>query len=362
MSVVTATNRGNGLLQAYAQHQDLLGGSPSYRRSRVHAAEGFLAVHPDLAAWMAGPLDARLAELRRRPLVWPLVGFALLTGRGRAEADFLFAKKFGHSMARWTAALFPEDVRRLADAAERLGMTIASTPPLLREDLPLAVAFSGQPLSHLTEETLDALGEAIATTTRLTGPMRRRRRAGLFGLRRLLFEARILDRPPVHRREGGPATRQARMATVQAPEIRQTIVTYLDARSVVLRPKTIEKRTSALAIFGEFLSERFPELTTLAALKRHHVEAFLTWTATRSWRRPQDGHRLVGPFVTAHAVIALRGFLEDIAAWGWAQAPPRRLVFATDIPRQPETLPRALPPDVDTALTAAVAELNDEFA
>jgi hypothetical protein len=42
--------------------------------------------------------------------------------------------------------------------------------------------------------------------------------------------------------------------------------------------------------------------------------------------------------------------------------PPRRLVFATDIPRQPETLPRALPPDVDTALPTAVAELNDEFA
>jgi integrase len=61
-------------------------------------------------------------------------------------------------------------------------------------------------------------------------------------------------------------------------------------------------------------------------------------------------------------VITLRAFLDDIAAWGWAQAPSRRLVFATDIPRQPELLPRALPPDVDTALMAAIAALDDPFA
>lgn len=362
MSAIAATDVDGGLLDVYAQHQHLLGGSAGYQRDRLRAAKSFLQAHPDLDVWMAGPLDGRLAELRRRPLAWPLVGFALLTGRAHAEADLLFAKNFGHSMARWTAALFPQDVQRLADAAERLDMTSASTQPLLREDLPLAVAFAGRPPGQLTEETLDALAEAIATTPRLSGPMRRRRRAQLFGLRRLLFEARILDRPPAHRREGGSATRQARMASVQAPEIRQTILAYLDARSAVLRPKTVDKLTSALAIFGEFLSQRFPELTTLARLERHHVEAFLTWTATRPCRRPQDGHRQVGPFVTAHAAIAIRGFLDDIAAWGWAQAPPRRLVFATDIPRQPDTLPRALPPDVDAALMAAVADLDDLFA
>jgi integrase len=66
--------------------------------------------------------------------------------------------------------------------------------------------------------------------------------------------------------------------------------------------------------------------------------------------------------VHAHAAIVLRGFLDDITAWGWADAPRRRLVFATDIPRQPESLPRALPPDVDAALMAAVVELDDRFA
>lgn len=359
--ILVAANAPLGLLDAYAQSQHLLGGQPRFQRDRLSAAR-FLDAHPDLDVWMAGPLQGRLAELRRRQLSWPLVGFALLTGRCRPDADFLLAKNFGHTMARWTAALFPQEWQRLTDAAARLGMSPDAAGKLLREDLPLAVAFAGRPPGQLTVVDLDALGEAVEITQVLTYAGRRRRRAHLFALRRVLFEARFIDQPPVPRRAGGPATRQARLAAVVAPEIRRTILAYLDARSAVLRPKSIEKLTSALAIFGEFLSERFPQLASLADLQRHHVEAFLTWTATRPCLRPQDGTRLVGPFVTAHAAISLRSFLDDIAAWGWAQAPRRRLVFATDIPRQPDTLPRALPPDVDAALMAAVADLDDPFA
>ncbi len=82
---------------------------------------------------------------------------------------------------------------------------------LLREDLPLVGAFSGRPPAALGLEDLDALGEAIETSARLRESMRRRRRGHLFGLRRLLFEAGIVDLPAQHRREGGPATREARL-------------------------------------------------------------------------------------------------------------------------------------------------------
>jgi integrase len=58
----------------------------------------------------------------------------------------------------------------------------------------------------------------------------------------------------------------------------------------------------------------------------------------------------------------VRGFLDDIWAWGWADTPRRRLIFETDIPRQPDSLPRALPPDIDAAIMAAVTDLDDVFA
>lgn len=57
----------------------------------------------------------------------------------------------------------------------------------------------------------------------------------------------------------------------------------------------------------------------------------------------------------------MRCFFDDIACWGWASAPARRLLFASDLPRLPEPMPRALPPDVDRALMAAVADLDDLF-
>jgi hypothetical protein len=95
-----------GLLAAFAEHNDLLGGLPAYRSQRLAAARAFLNAHPDLDVWMAVPVDALLVELRRRPLAWQLVAFAIVSGWCRADAELLFAKNFGHSVAHWIAALF----------------------------------------------------------------------------------------------------------------------------------------------------------------------------------------------------------------------------------------------------------------
>lgn len=348
------------LLHAFADHDHLLGGQPAYRRDRLAAAEAFLRAHPDLDSWMSRPVDERVVELRRCPLAWPLVGFAILTGRARADAEFLFTKNFGHSMARWTTALFPVEVRRLLEAGGRAA--VPAPQDLVRQALPFAVALSGHPPASLTLDDLDGLEGAVGATTRLSESMRRRWRSHAFGLRRLLFEAGMVDLPAQHRREGGPATRQARLAAVGAAGLRRTLLAYLDVRATVLRPKTIEKLTSALAIFGEYVTDHHPEARSARDLERVHVEGFLAWTATRSCRGTHDASRRVGAHVHAHAAIALRGFFDDITAWGWADAPRRRLVFAADIPRQPESLPRGLPPDVDAALMAAVEELADGFA
>lgn len=148
----------------------------------------------------------------------------------------------------------------------------------------MVIAFTGRAPSRLTVEDLDRLDVAVASTQRMTYAMRRRWSGYVFGVRQLLFEARIIDTPAVHRRGDGQATRAARLAVVGAPEIRRTMLAYIDLRATVLRPNTIDKLTSALAIFGEFLTGSFPELVTTADLERRHVEAFMTWTSTRTGR------------------------------------------------------------------------------
>ena len=348
-----------GLLEDFVELADQLGGQPAYRRERQAAASAFLTRNPSLQEWMSRPVDARLVELDRH-MVWPFLAYAIVCGEVQADAEFLFVKNFGHSVFRWIKILFPDDVARLEDAAARLG---ASSPDVaVRGAAQMAVAFTGRAPSALTIEDLDRLAAAIDASPRLTEPMRRGRRGDVFRLRRFLFEAGMVTLPAHHRREGGPATRQARLAAVRAPEFRRTLIAYLDARATVLRPSTIDKLTSALAIFGEFVCDHDPNLTSVSGLERHHIEAFLAWTATRAARGSHDHTKAVGPFVHAHAAIAVRGFLDDIWSWGWADTPGRRLVFEADIPRQPDTLPRALPPDIDTALMNAVGQLDDVFA
>jgi integrase len=70
----------------------------------------------------------------------------------------------------------------------------------------------------------------------------------------------------------------------------------------------------------------------------------------------------VAACVVHATVLAVRNFLDDLVLWAWAERPARRLVFATDVPRLDRPPPRALPPDQDAALMAAIAELSDPFA
>lgn len=362
MTLTAASPRLEPLIDLYRAHVTNMPVHTDYQRQLVVAGERFLAEHPDLDEWMRRSPQARVVELGRHPNAWPVLVFAMVSGRCRADLDFLVAKRFGHSAGRTVAILHAGDVIRLREAAKRLGRSPVVFKELLGRTIPLVVCAFGAPLSGVSHEQLDELVEFVTTTPLLSAPMRRSTRGRLFSLRQIMFEAGMLDDPPPRVRGGGAATRRQRLQVVAAPTLRSSLLAYVEARSAVVRPKTLEKLTSALAIFGEFLTERFPEVTSLRQLERHHVEAYLAWTATRRCRGSHDSERTVGPFVAAHAAVTLRNMLEDVSAWGWADAPSRPLVFATDIPRQPQMLPRALPPDVDRALMAAVDDLSDPFA
>lgn len=155
MTALAATSGPAGLLDAFVDHDNRLGGQRAYRLERRAAAQAFLARHPDLDEWMARPLEARLVELGRHELAWPFVAYAIVTGAVRADAELLFAKNFGHSMFRWINVMFPGDIARLEDAATRLGA--ASPRVAVRGAVQLAVAFAGRAPSTLTMEDLDQL-------------------------------------------------------------------------------------------------------------------------------------------------------------------------------------------------------------
>lgn len=52
---------------------------------------------------------------------------------------------------------------------------------------------------------------------------------------------------------------------------------------------------------------------------------------------------------------AVANFLTEITEWGWDDAPPRRLLFLSDLPWLPRPLPRYLPVDADRRLAQELA-------
>jgi integrase len=130
----------------------------------------------------------------------------------------------------------------------------------------------------------------------------------------------------------------------------------------VLAASSVDGLANDLIPFGIFLADHHPQVTTLAQLDRGHIEGFLAVNRTRRWRGRVARDQQVSASVAHAAVLALRSFLDDITLWGWADRPARQLLFAVDVPRLPRPLPRALPPDDDTALLAAIGDLDDPFA
>lgn len=327
------------------------------RAARLCRARAFLGAHPDLSTWMSSPLDHRLSDLRQMPRAQSFVAFAIVSGSVRADAELIMARRLA-GLREAVSLLFGPELDTLRVAARRLGVADGWTETVVNDVVPLAVALVGHSPGVFTRSDLDTL-RAVFATLASSAPQRAKQLSGqLTTLSRLYYEAGVLDQPvPVQ-----VTVRPGALDGVSAPEIRSSIGAYLETRAVVLRPATVRNLTNCLATFGEFLSARFPEVRTLRTLTRSHVEAYLAYAVSRPWRRTWAQERVVSAWSSSQAVTSLRSFLDDIAAWGWPEAPTRRLVFSSDIPRPPKLLPRALGPADDTALMAAVAELDDRFA
>jgi len=336
-----ATDDDHELLAGYARFCAGLAVTDRALRDRLRLARAFLEVHPDLDAWLARPVRTRLADLRR------------------LDIDLLLAKDQGGFGA--TAECFwRADFQRARDVATGIGWRANWTRDVVRETLPLVLVWAGKRLDELTEADLDGFRCAVEASPVATRWSRRSYNARLYSMRVLLHELGILAAPP--RRAYRAATLTERFAAVPAVEIRRAMTAYVEARSAVLAQSSVEGIANDLILFGEYLGAHHPEVGSLQALERRHVEGFLIWNRTRPWRGRVARPKAVSTSVAQQAVLSLRNFLDDITLWGWAERPPRRLVFSSDVPRLPRPLPRALAPDVDAALMAAVEQLADPFA
>ncbi len=309
---------------------------------------------------MARPLADRVAEARRLQ-AWPFLSWCFATGRLIPELDLLAAKQKGGHFSLW-ARLHPADMRRVLQAAAGFDWCSEWRTRITDNAFPLLGLTRAVTLEHVTAEDLDAVEDAISASTMLTGIHRQHWLTQHRGLRALCYQLGLVNDPPVHPHVR-PHSAEQRAAGIAQPEIHRAVARYLTTIAATLRPATVTSRAASLTVLANWLAETHPSVTSLRSLTRAHLEAFCTFNASRPCRGRLAGHnRPISITHHAHTITDLRCFFDDITAWGWTERPPRLLLHRNDIPRLPAPLPRALPPDVDTALITAVAELDDSAA
>ena len=356
----TSPMTAGALLVAYAAHVQDLAISPDNRRVRVLAAERLLAGHADLAGWMARPTPARLADLRRTG-AWPFVTWCIVAGHLAPDLDLLLVKTPGGLYAAW-AARHPDDVARITAVARQFGWSANWTRDVSSGGLGLLCLWTQKTLAELTDADFAGFAAALAAAPSATACARGHNSARLFSLHQACYELRICQQPPRKARPAA-ATLAERLGAVAQPEIRRVALRYLETVAATLQPGTVELRADSLIVLSEYLAAHHPEVRSLADLDRQaHIEPFLAWNRGRPWRGRLARDRPVSPVVSKHVVVDLRAFFDDLAIWGWAERPRGRLLFAGDVPRLDRPLPRALAPDVDRDLMAAVGHLEDPFA
>ena len=123
-----------------------------------------------------------------------------------------------------------------------------------------------------------------------------------------------------------------------APErLADTIDAYLAQMSVSLRPSSVESASGILGRFCGFLRDAHPEVFGAADIRRVHIESYKTWLATRPGRKGKAANATVRA-----GLSTVRMFFERIIEWGWEDSPPRSPIFAGDVPKRDEPLPKFL--------------------
>jgi site-specific recombinase XerD len=133
------------------------------------------------------------------------------------------------------------------------------------------------------------------------------------------------------------------------PQIVDTMRRYLEQIGCILRPGSVTNTDGSLRCFAAFLASRHPKVSTLASVRRRHIEEYKPWLAAR----PGQNAPRLRPASIAHRLGTLRMFFIRIQEWGWPEAPSRIPILLGDVPRQDHPLPKALDDAAAGALLAA---------
>jgi integrase len=332
------------LLAAYDEHCDRLGLISVNLRS---AARTFLRRWPDPQRWADEPLASRLAVSHSTR---SFVMFLMLAGHLRPGYDYLIRRKLSAFWRHLPPGPLANDLAGFLAAAEELGFTERTRSATASQVIGRLLIQTGQRLDMLADNDFDDLLAASAARHG-RGKASHHYSSATHTARQVMFHLGVLTDQPVNATSLLRQSFQQRMRDA-TPALRGSFVAYLDRLTATHSRGTVTGTATRLNHFAAHLAAVDPALSSLADLdRRRHIETYLTATAVATNSRtgaPIQASERRGRILAVHCL------LNDIAEWGWPEAPKRRLVFRSDIPKLPRPLPRYLTPDLDRRLTHAL--------
>jgi integrase len=339
------------LLAEYAAHLTRSG------RGHCHSemtARSFLRRWPVPQRWAAQPLADRLAE---SPQTGSFLIFLMVHGYLQPGYDYLVARKLTSFWRDIAISPLEADMARFRQGAEAVGFTPIQALRVASQSVGRLVIQTGRSLDDLTLADFDSLTDACRRRQGATGKGWDHYRSALNAAHRVLFHLEIVETPPPHWQL--PKTLTERVDGVP-PGLQPAFVAYLERKLGTCRRDTVTCMATRLVHFGRFLAEVDIELTSLADLDRQrHIEPYLNSVANAINSKNGEPITVADQ---ARRIYTVSSFLTDITEWGWSDAPTRRLVFRSDIPRLPKPLPRYLPVDADRRLGEALARSEFRLA
>jgi len=316
-----------------AYHADLLAAGMFAAHPVTSPARSFLS-RVGVEGWSALSLAEQCAtSLKDRRVV----GWLMVTGRLRPTADYLVLGRpyLGEVAARHHASFH----RSFAVTAAELGFDRRATV-LQWSAVTKAAVLAGLAPEQLSKADLDAGREQMTAAIRRHRPDAHGVRAlttALFGAEATLFHAGVIDVPPRKTHPDQTADRAAAWAAAP-PRLAATLLGYVEQMRLSLRPATIVGVEGALRGFAGWLTREAPQVSCVADLRRAHIEDYKLHLASRPSAR---GGRLSKTALAEH-IGALRTCFERLTEWDGEDSPTGVLVFAGDLPRRDEPLPRFL--------------------
>ena len=304
--------------------------------------------------WSKMTLDQQLAVWGhdRRLLAWLIV-----TGRVFPTADYLVASKL--RVGKVAAGVYREFHGRFVQVAAGLGFDPKSAE-LQWWAVAKVAALAGVSPERLTKAQLDTGREQLIAATRQLHPdhpMRARPvTTRLHGAEATLFHAGVIDVPPRKRHWNKSADRAREWAAIP-PRLRATFEGYIEQMRLSLRPATMVRVEAVLREFASWLTTEAPEVAAVRDLRRAHIERYKRHLA----RRPSVRGGRLSNIGLAEQLGTLRVCLDRLSEWDGEDVPTRVLMFAGDIPRRDQPLPRFIDDAAAAKLLRAAREHPDPF-